>query len=157
MLAGENRMNRSLPVAALALALAAGVSLAATTTNTPTPMPAVKTQMKDLVDKASTDLFNVAGAADPANGTDQKLPDAAGWAHLKAEADQLKAAGDWLQQPANGKTSEPAWMKAAADMASLSAGAGKAAAAHDARALAQAANDLSDTCTACHKVYKKQD
>jgi hypothetical protein len=113
--------------------------------------------MKPLVDKTSSDLFNTAGEADPANGADQKVPDAAGWARLRGDADKLKGVADWLQKPANGKTTEPNWMMAAKAMSAHSAEAGKAAAAHDAKALAQAANDLSDTCTACHKYYKKQD
>jgi len=150
-------MTRHATLAALALALVASAALAAVAPNTPTPMPKVKAQMKPLVDEASTDLFNTAGAADPANGPDQKLPDAAGWARLKADADKLKGVADWMLKPANGKTSEANWTKSAEAMSTLSAAAAKAAAAHDAKALAQAANDLSDTCTACHKVYKKQD
>lgn len=150
-------MSRTALVVALGAALAASTALAAVTPNTPTPMPKVKAQMKPLVDAASTELFNTAGAADPANGPDQKLPDAAGWARLKADADKLKGVADWMQKPANGKTSEANWMKSAQAMSALSAAAAKAAAAHDAKALAQAANDLSDTCTACHKYYKKQD
>jgi hypothetical protein len=147
-------MIRMLPYAGLAVALAASTALAAAA---PTPMPKVQAQMKAVVDKASTDLFNTAGEADPANGSDQKLPDAAGWARVKGDADKLKGVADWLLVPANGKTTEANWTKAATAMANLSAAASKAAAAHDAKALAQAANDLSDTCTACHKVYKKQD
>jgi cytochrome c556 len=149
-------MTRTLPLAALSLALLAGAALAAGEPNTPTSMPQVQAQMKAVVDKTSTDLFNTAGAADPANGPDQQLPDAAGWTRIKTDADKLKAAADWLQDPKNGKTAEPAWMKAAQSMSALSAAASKAAAAHDAKGLAQAANDLSDTCTACHSVYKKQ-
>jgi cytochrome c556 len=145
-------MTRTLPFAALSLALLAGAALAAAT---PSPMPQVQAQMKAVVDKASTDLFNTAGAADPANGPDQQLPDTAGWTRIKADADKLKAVADWLQDPKNGKPAA-AWMKAAQSMSALSAAASKAAAAHDAKGLAQAANDLSDTCTACHSVYKKQ-
>jgi cytochrome c556 len=149
-------MTRALPFAALLLPLAAGAALAAAKPNTPTPMPKVQAQMKAVVDKTSTDLFNTAGAADPANGPDQQLPDAAGWTRIKADADKLKVVADWLQDPKNGKTTEAAWMKSAKSMSALSAAASKAAAARDARGLAQAANDLSDTCTACHSVYKKQ-
>lgn len=141
-------------VAGMAATLAAGAALAAV--NTPTPMPAVQAKMKAVVDKASSDLFNAAGEADPANGPDQKLPDAAGWAKVKADADQLKGVADWLLQPKNGRTGEAKWTSAARSMASLAAAASKAAAAHDAKGLAKAANDLSDTCTACHSVYKKQ-
>ena len=144
-------------IVALAAVMLAGTAAAAVAPNTPTPMPAVKTKMKSVVDKSSTDLFNVAGEADPANGKDQKLPGAAGWAKLKKEADGLKTVADWMLKPANGKTTEANWTKSAKDMSALSAAASKAAAAKDAKALAQAANDLSDTCTACHKYYKKQD
>jgi hypothetical protein len=136
--------------------LTAGAALGAVKPNTATPMPVVQAKMKAAVDKASSDLFNVAGQADPENGPDQKLPDAAGWAKAKGEADQLKGVADWLQDPKNGKAAEAKWMAAAKSMAALSAAASKAAAAHDAKGLAKAANDLSDTCTACHSVYKKQ-
>lgn len=142
---------------ALGLALAAATALAAVKPNTPTPMPQVKARMKAIVDKTSTDLFNTAGEADPANGADQKLPDAAGWARLKGDADKLKGVADWMLSPKNGKTTEANWVAAAKAMSEKSAAASKAAAGRDAKALAQAANDLSDTCTACHKVYKKQD
>jgi cytochrome c556 len=137
--------------------LAAGTALAAVPPNTPTPMPAVKTKMKAVVDKTSTELFNIAGEADPANGADQKLPKPATWNKVKLDADKLKAVGDWLQDPKAGKTTEAAWMKHAKEMSALSAAASQAAAAKDAKALAQAANDLSDNCAACHKIYKKQD
>ena len=99
---------------------------------------------------------NVAGEADPENGPDQKLPDAAGWARTKADADKLKVVADWMLDPKNGKTAEPNWSKSAQAMSALSAAASKAAAAHDAKALAKASNDLSDACTSCHSVYKKQ-
>jgi hypothetical protein len=153
-------MNVKLALAPLALALAATAALAAGPAippNTPTPMPAVKVKMKAVVDKTSTDLFNTAGEADPANGADAKKPDAATWARLKKDADVLKGVADWMLNPKAGKTSEANWNKSAKDMSTLSAAASKAAAAKDAKALAQAANDLSDTCTACHKYYKKQD
>jgi cytochrome c556 len=141
----------------LAAVMLAGTAMAAVKPNTPTPMPKVKAQMKSVVDKTSTDLFNVAGEADPANGADQKLPNAAGWTRLKADADKLKGVGDWMLKPANGKTAEANWVKYSKEMSALSAAAGKAAAAKDAKALAQAANDLSDNCAGCHKIYKKQD
>jgi len=149
-------MIRKFVATSLAASLIASAALAAVAPNTPTPMPAVKDKMK-AVDTDSSDLFNVAGAADPANGADQKLPDAAGWAKLKKESDSLKSVADWMMDAKNGKPAEANWAKAAKDMSALSAAASKAAAAKDAKALAQAANDLSDTCTACHKIYKKQD
>jgi hypothetical protein len=145
---------RPLLIVAVAALLASGAALAQP--NTPTPMPEVKAQMKAKVDQASTELFNTAGQADPENGPDQKLPDAVGWAKAKAQADQIKAVADWMQQPKNGKTSEASWMTSSKAMSDLAAAASKAAAAHDAKALAKAANDLSDTCTACHSTYKQQ-
>jgi hypothetical protein len=149
-------MRRATTFALMAAALAGGAAYAAAKPNTPTPMPAVQAKMKAIVDKASTDLFNVAAEADPENGPDQKLPGAQGWATVKVEAGQLKAVADWMLQPKNGKTAESRWTASAKAMSDLSAAAGKAAAAHDAKALAKVANDLSDTCTACHSVYKPQ-
>jgi hypothetical protein len=154
-------MIRTLPLFAAAAAMAATTlaapgALAAPRAHKPAPMPAVRAKMKAVVDPASSELFNLAGAADPENGPDQTLPDTAGWAKLKTDADGLKDVAEWMRKPANGPTGQPAWMKAASAMASLSAAASKAAAAHDPKALAKAANDLSDTCTACHSVYKAQ-
>jgi len=150
-------MFRKTLTLSLALSLVTATAMAAATPNTPTPMPKVKAQMKNVVDKASTALFNTASEADPENGPDQKLPKAAGWVKVKADADKLKAAGDMLQDPKIGKTSEANWKKYAVEMSDLAAAASKAAAAKDPKKLAQAANDLSDNCAACHKIYKKQD
>lgn len=149
-------MLRKTLILGLALGLMTGASMAAVAPNTPTPMPKVKAMMKPGVDKTSTDLFNVASAADPENGPDQKLPDAKGWAKVKSDADKLHAVALKLQDPKIGKTTEPEWNKHAKVFADLTAAASKAAAAKDAKALAQAANDMSDNCAACHKVYKKQ-
>jgi hypothetical protein len=149
-------MLRKTLILSLAVGLMAGAAMAAVAPNTPTPMPQVKKMMKPTVDKASTDLFNVASAADPENGPDQKLPDAKGWAAAKANADKLHAVALKLQDPKIGKTTEPEWNKHAKVFVDLTAVASKAAAAKDAKALAQAANDMSDNCAACHKVYKKQ-
>jgi cytochrome c556 len=149
-------MLRKTLIFSLAVGLMTGGALAAVAPNTPTPMPAVKKMMKPLVDKASTELFNVASAADPENGPDQKLPDAKGWAKVKSDADQLHGVAVKLQDPKIGKTTEPEWNKHAKVFADLTAKAAAAAAAKDPKALASAANDMSDNCAACHKVYKKQ-
>lgn len=151
-------MLRKTIVLTCALSLMAGAALAAAAVppNTPTPMPKVKAMMKPTVDKVSTELFNVASAADPENGPDQKLPDAKGWAKVKGDADKLHAIALKLQDPKIGKTNEPEWNKHAKVFADLTAAASKAAADKNAKALAQAANDMSDNCAACHKVYKKQ-
>jgi cytochrome c556 len=149
-------MLRKTLILSLALGLMASASVAAVAPNTPTPMPKVKASMKAVVDKTSADLFNVASAGDPENGPDQKLPNAAGWAKTKADADKLHKVALSLQDPKIGKTTEPEWSKQAKIFVDLTAVASKAAAAKDAKALAQAANDMSDNCAACHKVYKKQ-
>jgi len=149
-------MSRFTILIALCAVAAGTAAFGAVTPNTATPMPQVQAKMKSIVDKASTDLFNMAGQADPANGADAKKPDAASWAKAKAQADQLKAVADWMLEAKNGKTTEAKWTDSAKAMSTLSAAASKAAAAHDAAGLAKAANDLSDTCTACHSVYKKQ-
>jgi cytochrome c556 len=140
----------------LAFGLVAASAMAAVTPNTPTPMPKVKSQMKAVVDKTSTALFNAASEADPENGPDQKLPNAAGWTKIKSDADKLKAVAVSLQNPKVGKTSEANWKKYAMEFGDLSTAASKAAAAKDPKALAKAANDMSDNCAACHKIYKKQ-
>ena len=150
-------MLRKASVLALCVAaVAGGAAIAAVAPNTPTPMPQVQAKMKTIVDKTSTELFNMAGEADPANGPDAKAPSAAGWATAKSDADQLKAVADWMLDPKNGKATEANWKAAATSMSTLSAAASTAAAAHDAAGLAKAANDLSDTCTTCHSVYKQQ-
>jgi hypothetical protein len=149
-------MLRKTLILGLALGLMTGAAMAAVAPNTPTPMPQVKKMMKPGVDKTSTELFNVASMADPANGPDQKLPDAKGWAKVKSDADKLHAVALKLQDPKIGKTTEPEWNKHAKVFVDLTAAASKAAAAKDAKALAQTANDMSDNCAACHKVYKKQ-
>lgn len=149
-------MYRRIAMTLLALTLCACAALAvAIPHNTPTPMPAVKVKMQRVVDMTSTALFTTAGEADPSNGADQKLPTATGWVTVKRQADSLKAVGDFL---ANAKVAKPEanWMKYAKEMSSLSAMASKAAVAKDAKALAQAANDLSDNCAGCHKIYKTQ-
>jgi hypothetical protein len=143
-------------LAAVGLMATAAIAAAAVPPNTPTDMPKVKALMKPTVDTASTDLFNVASMADPENGPDQKLPDAKGWTKVKADADKLHAVALKLQDPKIGKTTEPEWSKHAKVFADLTAAAAKAAVAKDPKALAQAANDMSDNCAACHKVYKKQ-
>jgi len=148
-------MSRTAAALAFAAAIGAGGALAARM-DSPSPMPKVAVLMKSVVDRASTNLFNQAGAADPANGADQKLPDARGWSRIKTDADRLKSIALALQSPKTGKVHEINWMVQAKAMATASDAASKAAAMRNPAALAQAANDLSDTCSACHAIYKKQ-
>jgi len=122
----------------------------------PSPMPKVAVLMKSVVDKASTDLFNRAGNADPANGADQILPDAKGWAAITTDATRLKSIALDLQSPKTGKIREVNWMVQARAMESAASAALRASTSRNPGALAKAANDLADTCGACHAVYKKQ-
>ena len=141
----------------LTLAMLGGVSGAtAAKLDHPSPMPKVAVLMKSVVDKASTDLFNRAGNADPANGADQILPDAKGWAAITTDATRLKSIALDLQSPKTGKIREVNWMVQARAMESSASAALRASTSRNPGALAKAANDLADTCGACHAVYKKQ-
>jgi len=147
----------SRPALILALVLIGGAgSTAAARLDHPSPMPKVAVLMKSVVDRASTDIFNIAGEADPANGADQKLPDVKGWAAVQADAARLRSIALAMQSPSTGKVGEINWMVQSRAMASASAAIEQAAALRAPGALANAANDLSDTCSACHAVYKKQ-
>lgn len=148
-------MSRNSAFFGLAVLIVAGGAAAAKLDH-PSPMPKVAVLMKSVVDKASNDLFAQAGVADPANGADQKLPDAKGWAAIQADAARLESIAIALQSPKTGKTKEINWMVQARAMGAASSAAKKAALARDPGALAQAANDLADTCSACHAVYKKR-
>ena len=148
-------MSPKAAISGLLAVLVAGGAIAAKLDH-PSPMPKVAVLMKSVVDKASSDLFMRAGDADPANGADQKLPDAKGWSAAQADAARLQSIAAALQSPKTGKVKEINWMVQARAMAAASSAANKAALARDPAALAQAANDLADTCSACHAVYKKQ-
>lgn len=113
----------------------------------------VKDEMKQLVEPASNVLFALGGEADPANGPDQPKPSDARWAEGAAAAKALAtAAGDLAVQPRPGSE----WKASADEMGRLADAAMKAAQAKDGAALAEAANALADTCSACHAKYKPQ-
>jgi cytochrome c556 len=122
-------------------ALAAGLSL--------------KAEMKQVVDPATNTVFAVGGDVDPANGPDAAKVPAARWAEAQAAAGKLKVPAARLTSAAY-KAKGPVWTKSAADFARLAAAAEAAAAKKDGAALSKAANDLGDTCTACHTKFKKQ-
>lgn len=134
---------RRLPLIAAALILAAAA-----------PAPAVKEMMKTVVDPESTLLFTIGGEADPANDPPPKLS-AARWGEAAAAAAKLEASAVSLQAPGALKD-RGLWLTEARKMATLSAAAQAAAKAHDGAKLSQAANDLSDVCSACHAKYKPQ-
>lgn len=134
---------RRLPLIAAALILAAAA-----------PTPSVKAVMKTVVDPQSTLLFTIGGEADPANDPPPKLT-AARWAEAAAAAGKLEASGVSLQAPGALKD-KGLWLTEAKKMATLAAAAEAAAKAHDGAKLSQAANDLSDVCSACHAKYKPQ-
>ena len=117
--------------------------------------PSIKQQMKSIVDGASTAVFGIAGDADPANGPPPPVIAAPRWEAAADAAGKLKGVGLSLQDPARAKD-QGDWMTFAKQFTDLSDAAAKAAAAHDGAALAKAANDLSDNCSACHAKYKPQ-
>lgn len=112
-------------------------------------------EMKAVVDPATNTLFAVGGDVDPANGPDAAKVPAARWAEALAAARKLKGPAANLNTPENKKRGE-VWSKSAADFAKLVADAEAAAAKKDGAAFSKAANDLGDTCTACHSKFKKQ-
>ena len=114
----------------------------------------VKDEMKQVVDPATNTIFAVGGDVDPANGPDAAKVPAARWAEALAAAQKLKASAADLTGPQ--KQPGEVWTKSAADFAKLAADAERAAQAKDGAAFSKAANDLGDTCTACHSKYKKQ-
>ena len=115
----------------------------------------VKTEMKQVVDPATNTLFAVGGEVDPANGPDAAKVPAARWAEALAAARKLKGPAAHLTA-AEYKAKGPVWTTSAADFARLAAAAEAAAQKKDGAALSKAANDLGDTCTACHTKFKPQ-
>lgn len=114
----------------------------------------VKEEMKTVVDPATNTIFAVGGDVDPANGPDAAKVPAARWAEALAASSKLKASAEHLVGPQ--KQPGEIWTKSAADFARLTADAERAAQKKDGAAFSKAANDLGDTCTACHSKYKQQ-
>ena len=137
---------RPAPLALVFCLLLAGAALAAEMT--------VKDEMKAVVDPATKTIFAVGGDVDPANGPDAAKVPAARWAEALAASQKLRASAAHLVGPQ--KQPGEVWTKSAADFARLAADAEKAAMAKDGAGFSKAANDLGDTCTACHSKYKKQ-
>jgi cytochrome c556 len=130
-----------------AAVLVAGSALAAELT--------LKAEMKQVVDPATNTVFAVGGEVDPANGPDAAKVPAARWAEAQAAAAKLKAPAARLTSAAY-KAKGTVWTSSAADFARLAAAAEAAAKNKDGAALSKAANDLGDTCTACHTKFKPQ-
>jgi cytochrome c556 len=122
-------------------ALAAGLSM--------------KDEMKQVVDPATNTIFAVGGDVDPASGPDAAKVPASRWAEALAAAQKLKGPAANLTS-AQYKAKGPVWTKSAAEFARLAAAAQAAAQKKDGAALSKAANDLGDTCTACHTKFKPQ-
>jgi len=137
---------RFAPLAFALCLLTAGAALAAGMT--------VKAEMKTVVDPATNTIFAVGGEVDPANGPDAAKVPAGRWAEALAASRTLKASAAHLTGPQ--KQAGEVWTKSAADFARLADAAEKAATKKDGAAFSKAANDLGDTCTACHSKYKKQ-
>jgi cytochrome c556 len=115
----------------------------------------LKDEMKQVVDPATNTIFAVGGDVDPANGPDAAKVPAARWAEALAAAQKLKGPAASLTSTEY-KAKGPVWTSSAADFARLAAAAEAAAKTHDGAAFSKAANDLGDTCTACHSKFKQQ-
>ena len=133
------------------LALVLGLSLAGAAL---AAEMSVKDEMKTVVEPGANAIFAVGGDVDPANGPDAAKVPAARWDEALKAAKALKGVAADL----NGAQKKPGedWTKAAADFARLAADAETAATKKDGAGLSKAANDLGDTCTACHSKYKQQ-
>ena len=114
----------------------------------------VKEEMRGVVEPGANTIFAVGGDVDPANGPDAAKVPAARWDEALKAAKALKGVAADLNGPQKKPGDE--WTKAAADFAKLAADAETAATKKDGGAFSKAANDLGDTCTACHSKYKKQ-
>ena len=114
----------------------------------------VKDEMKSVVEPGANTIFAVGGDVDPANGPDAAKVPATRWDEALKAAKALTGVAADL----NGSQKKPGdeWTKAAADFAKLAADAETAAMKKDGGAFSKAANDLGDTCTACHSKYKAQ-
>lgn len=134
------------------LAILLAFTAAATATAAPKTSP-VKALMTKTVTPASNVVFAVGGEADPSNSP-LSVP-AKRWAEAAAAAAQLKAAGQRMQKPPLAKDQRQ-WARYAAQLATVSDRAQKAALGHNGARLSQAANDLGESCSACHAKYKPQ-
>jgi cytochrome c556 len=138
-------MLRVFTVTGLVLALA-GTAEAA-------PAASMKQQMKTVVEPASSTLFAVGGEVDPANGPDATKVPGRRWTDAATAAALLRRSAAALQTPAYAKDNG-VWIMEAKKMAAISAVAASAARSRNGRVLSQAANDLSDVCSACHAAYR---
>ncbi len=115
----------------------------------------VKETMKTVVEPTTNILFAVGGAVDPANGPDAAKIDPARWQAAADAAAKLKTAAVDLLGPDQTRSGAD-WVAAAKQLADLADTAEQAARARDGAKLADTANALGDTCTACHSKYKPQ-
>jgi hypothetical protein len=135
------------------LALAVAASLCVAGSAVAVGLLTVTEEMKALVGPASNTVFALAGEVDPVNGPGSKVSQER-WEQALLATQVLKKAASNL----NGPQKQPGaiWTQSAADFARLADDAEKAAGKEDGAAFAKAANDLGDTCTACHARHKKQ-
>lgn len=139
-------MPRPLIVTVLVLALAGAAQAAG---DSP-----VKRQMNAVVGPASGALFGIAGEVDPANGPDAAKVAAKRWMEAANASASLQKAAVAMQGPGYAKD-KGLWMVQAKKMAAISQAATAAAKQRNGAALSQAANDLSDVCSACHAKYRR--
>jgi len=115
----------------------------------------VKEDMKAFVEPLSNTLFAVGGEVDPANGPDAPKVDDKRWEEAADAADVMTRVADGLNDKAVARPG-PEWAVLTQQMHEIGARALKAAMTKDGAGLAQAANDLSDNCSACHAKFKPQ-
>jgi cytochrome c556 len=115
----------------------------------------MKAEMKQVVEPLSNTLFAVGGEADPANGPDAPKVTDKRWEEAADAADVMTRVAERIGDEDHAKPG-PEWAAMAQQMHDISERALKAAMNRDGAGLAQAANDLSDNCSACHAKFKPQ-
>lgn len=115
----------------------------------------VKEEMKQFVEPLSNTLFAVGGEADPANGPDAPKVTDQRWDEAAKAADTMTRVAEAMTEQDRAKPG-PEWATLAKQMHDISERALNAAKTRDGAGLAQAANDLSDNCSACHAKFKPQ-
>ncbi|MBU1374969.1 MAG: cytochrome c [Alphaproteobacteria bacterium] len=136
-------------------AVLAIVGLLAICSATEAAVLTVKEEMKQFVEPLSNTLFAVGGEVDPANGPDAPKVTDKRWDEAADAADVLTRVSAALGDKDRAKPG-PEWAAMAQQMHEISERALKAAMTRDGAGLAQAANDLSDNCSACHAKFKPQ-
>jgi cytochrome c556 len=117
--------------------------------------PTVKDEMKSVVEPTTNVIFAVGGEVDPSNGPDAAKVAAERWQSAAEAGARLEAIGVAMLAPDQARPGDE-WAKDAKQLRDLAETVERAAKVKDGAMLSAAANDLGDTCTACHSKYKTQ-